>query len=466
MISNSMTTKLQQKFAPSQIQFMKLLQMPSSSLEDRIKEELEKNPLLEEEEKKDIPLEVPVVKTDATGRVRNLNIDKKSERFKVDPGSYNAAQDSMYEMLMQQLRFAHITDLQQEIGKEIVGNINDNGYLTRTTDAIADDFFFSHNIEISKQQVEQVLKIIQTFDPAGVGARDLQECLTLQIDRTHIKSEPVELAKQIIKNNSYFEMFKNRHYKLLLNKIGCTPSLLSQAEEVIKKLNPKPSSGSEGLYDTVYIVPDFLVWNNEGKVEFQLTKTFEKSLKLSPYYIKMLDNLKKDATNADNKQAINFIKERMDSANEFMSSLMRRDETLKMVMGAIIKFQYAYFLDGDIDKLKPMRLVDIANMTGNDVSTISRVSRNKYAQTHFGLFQLKQFFSNAVEDTNGNQISSDTIKNIIVSHIEKEDKKHPLTDDNLSEILKQEGYNLARRTVAKYRDSLNIPVARLRRGLS
>ncbi len=253
---------------------------------------------------------------------------------------------------------------------------------------------------------------------------------------------------------------------MLLSKIGCDSELLSKAEEIIKKLSPKPSSGSEGLYDTIYIVPDFLIWNNEGKVEFQLTKTFEKSLKLSPYYVKMLDSLKKDTHNPENKQAINFIKEKMDSANEFMSSLMRRDETLKMVIGAIIKFQYAYFLDGDIDKLKPMRLIDIANMTGNDVSTISRVSRNKYAQTHFGLFLLKQFFSNAVEDDNGNQISSDTIKSIIVSHIEKEDKKNPLTDDKLSEILKQEGYNLARRTVAKYRDSLNIPVARLRKGLS
>ena len=251
----------------------------------------------------------------------------------------------------------------------------------------------------------------------------------------------------------------------MLSKLACSKDELQAAEKIIKQLNPKPYSGSEGIYENVYVTPDFYIWNNEGKIEFHLSSTFNKVLKLSPHYTNMLESLKKDKSK-ENKEAINFIKERMDSANEFITALNRRDETLTSVMAAIIKFNYAYFLDGDIEKLKPMRLVDIATMTDNDISTISRVARNKYAQTHFGLFQLKQFFSNAVEDEQGNQISSDTIKSAIAKHIEKEDKSKPLTDDKLVALLRSEGYVLARRTIAKYRDSMNIPVARLRKKIT
>ncbi|MBR1627470.1 MAG: RNA polymerase factor sigma-54 [Bacteroidales bacterium] len=463
MVSNSLTTKLQQKFAPSQIQYMKLLQLPSSQLEDRLKEEIEKNPLLEEEEKKEEQIEIPHIKTDTNGRVRTKNAEKKTEQFKTDPGSFNSQEASMYENLMEQLGLVDLPELEYEIGKEIIGNINDNGYLTRTADAIVDDFFFSHSVEISQQQVEKILRVIQNFDPAGVGARDLNECLQIQIRRTKLEGKEIDLARRIILNESLFDMFKNKQYVQLLGKLSCSEEELEKAENVIRGLNPKPYSGSEGIYDTVYVTPDFYVWNNNGKVEFQLTKTFNRSVKLSPHYLNMLESLQKDSKKKENKEAIAFIKGRIDAANEFMTALSRRDETLTKVMAAVIKFNYAYFLDGDITKLKPMRLIDIARMTDNDISTISRFASNKYAQTHFGLFQIKRFFSNAVEDGEGNQIASDTIKEAIAKIIADEDKKKPLTDDKIVELLKNEGYLIARRTVAKYRDMLNLPVARLRK---
>lgn len=463
MVSNSLTTKMQQKFAPSQIQYMKLLQLPSSQIEDRIKEEIEKNPLLEEEEKKEEPIEIPKIRTDNNGRVRTKNAEKKDDQFKVDPGSFNSQESSMYENLIEQLGLVELSETEYEIGKEIIGNIDENGYLTRNTEAIVDDFYFSHSIEITLEQVEKILKIIQTFEPAGVGARDLKECLTIQIQRTKLKGENIDLARQIILNDSWFEMFKNKQYTQLLNKIACSKHELEQAEGIIRQLNPKPHSGGVQTFENIYITPDFYIWNNNGTVEFHLAKTFNRTVKLSSHYLNMLDNLKKDAKNKENKEAISFIKERIDSANEFMTALQRRDETLTKVMGAIIKFNYAYFIDGDITKLKPMRLVDIAQMTGNDISTISRFAANKYAQTHFGLFQIKKFFSNAVEDSQGNQISSDTIKNVIADIIANENKQKPYTDDKIVELLKEKGYILARRTVAKYRDMLNLPVARLRK---
>ena len=463
MVSNSLTTKMQQKFAPSQIQYMKLLQLPSSQLEDRIKEEIEKNPLLEEEEKKEESIEIPRIRTDTNGRVRTKNAEQKTEVFKVDPASFNSQEASMYEHLMEQLGLIDFDETEYEIGKEIIGNINDNGYLTRRTDAIADDYYFSHSIEITVQQVEDVLKEIQRFDPPGVGARDLQECLSLQITRINKTGEDVDLAKRIIANPNLFELFKNKQYLPLRTRLSCSKEELEKAEGIIKQLNPKPYSGDEGIYNNVYITPDFYIWNNEGKIEFQLTRTFNKSLKLSPHYLTMLEELNKEDKTKETKEAIAFIRQRIDSANEFIMALSRRDETLNNVMAAIIKFNYAYFLDGDITKLKPMRLVDIAQMTDNDISTISRFASQKYVQTHFGLYQIKRFFSNAIEDGDGNQISSDTIKDTIEKIIEKEDKQKPYTDDKIVELLKAEGYLLARRTVAKYRDMLNIPVARLRK---
>lgn len=480
MISNSLTTKMQQKFAPAQIQFMKLLQLPMQSLDQRIKEELEKNPVLEENEDKNDDDNLSYnQKDEKEDNQENDNVfdvyfqdddipDYRREKSdnRVDPGSYYSSKNTLYEDLSNQLALEETTDLEKKIGEEIIGNINDSGYLTRSIDAIVDDLFFSQNIEVKSSDIEKVLKKIQTFDPAGVGARNLQECLLLQIDRYKTKNKETFLEKQIVSNEKLFELFKNKQYQTLLQKLSCQKDELEKAIENIKNLNPKPASNSTNLLDNMYIVPDFIVWNNDGKVEFQLNKTYDKSLKISQYYSKMLEKMQKDKANTESKQAITFIKDKIDSANEFIMALNKRDETLNNVMKTIIDYQYEYFLDGDITKMKPMRLIDIAFKTASDVSTISRVASNKYCQTHFGFFLLKDFFSNAVEDTKGNKVSSDIIKSTIVKHIDTEDKQKPLTDDKLVEILKEDGYELARRTVAKYREALNIPVARLRKQLS
>jgi RNA polymerase sigma-54 factor len=480
MISNSLTTKLQQKFSASQIQFMKLLQLPMQSLEGRIKEELEKNPVLEEENTKDNDDNIDVNQQEESEEGRDVDENEMDIYFQDDDipdyrgkgeqkqelGSYYSSEKTLYEDLLNQLSLEDISKREEIIGKEIIGNINDSGYLTRSIDAIVDDLLFSQNIEVNKKEIEKVLSIIQTFDPAGVGATSLSECLLLQLDRYKGQGNDISISKQILETESLFSMFKNKQYQQLLLKLECTKDELEKAIHQIKKLNPKPANSNEGIVGNVYITPDFFLWNNNGKVEFQLNKTFEHSLRISTYYSSMLEKMKKNKDSADNKQAISFIKEKMESASDFIVALSKRDETLNKVMKAIIKFQYQYFLEGDVGKLKPMRLIDIATMTDNDVSTISRVASNKYCQTHFGLFLLKDFFSNAVEDKKGNKVSSDTIKAILMQHINNEDKKKPLTDDALVEIMKKEGYSLARRTIAKYRDNLNIPVARLRKTLS
>lgn len=480
MISNSLTTKLQQKFSASQIQFMKLLQLPMQSLEGRIKEELEKNPVLEEENTKDNDDNIDVNQQEESEEGRDVDENEMDIYFQDDDipdyrgkgeqkqelGSYYSSEKTLYEDLLNQLSLEDISKREEIIGKEIIGNINDSGYLTRSIDAIVDDLLFSQNIEVNKKEIEKVLSIIQTFDPAGVGATSLSECLLLQLDRYKGQGNDISISKQILETESLFSMFKNKQYQQLLLKLECTKDELEKAIHQIKKLNPKPANSNEGIVGNVYIIPDFFLWNNNGKVEFQLNKTFEHSLRISTYYSSMLEKMKKNKDSADNKQAISFIKEKMESASDFIVALSKRDETLNKVMKAIIKFQYQYFLEGDVGKLKPMRLIDIATMTDNDVSTISRVASNKYCQTHFGLFLLKDFFSNAVEDKKGNKVSSDTIKAILMQHINNEDKKKPLTDDALVEIMKKEGYSLARRTIAKYRDNLNIPVARLRKTLS
>lgn len=491
MISNSLTTKLQTKFAPAQIQFIKLLQLPLQSLDQRIKEELEKNPILEEEYDKQTEDLQKVNEEDNEDYNLSLyfqdddladykkSIKRSSNENRVEAGNIFSSGNTFYEDLLSQLSLLELSDKEKEIGRNIIGNIDENGYLTRSTGAIANDYFFANNEEISEQEVENVLKKIQSFDPAGVGARDLRESLIIQLKKTVISdsetqqqanvslSKQEDIALKILENVSYFDMFKNKQYQTLKQKLKLGNEDLDSAISLIRSLNPKPAvSNSNTIFENIYITPDFFVWNNNGKVEFQLNKSYSHSLKINSYYSNMLEKYKQTKKkNTTEKQAFNFIKEKMDDANEFISALDKREDTLSKVMGAIIKFQYSYFLEGDIDKRKPMRLVDISLLTDCDVSTISRVASNKYAQTHFGTFLLKDFFSNALEDSQGNIVSSDTVKSLIVELINNEDKKRPLTDDKIVVLLKEKGYDLARRTVAKYRDLLNIPVARLRKTL-
>lgn len=491
MISNSLTTKLQTKFAPAQIQFIKLLQLPLQSLDQRIKEELEKNPVLEEdyekqtedlqkvneEDNEDYNLSLYFQDDDLADYKKSIKRNNNENR--VEAGNIFSSGNTFYEDLLSQLSMLDVSDKEKEIGKNIIGNIDENGYLTRSTEAIANDYFFANNEEISDKEVENVLKKIQSFDPAGVGARDLRESLVIQLkkniqNKNESQKESVttltireEIALKILENVSYFDMFKNKQYQTLKQKLKTSTEDLDSAISLIRSLNPKPAvSNSNTVFENIYITPDFFVWNNNGKVEFQLNRSYSHSLKISSYYSDMLEKYRHTKKkNTSEKQAFNFIKEKMDDANEFISALDKREDTLSKVMGAIIKFQYSYFLEGDIDKRKPMRLVDISLLTDCDVSTISRVASNKYAQTHFGTFLLKDFFSNALEDSQGNIVSSDTVKSLMVELINNEDKKRPLTDDKIVVLLKEKGYDLARRTVAKYRDLLSIPVARLRKTL-
>ncbi|MBR1770051.1 MAG: RNA polymerase factor sigma-54 [Bacteroidales bacterium] len=471
---------MQTKFAPSQIQFMKLLQLPLQSLDQRIKEELEKNPVLEEDYQKqtediqklgdddseDYHLSMYFQDDDLADYKRAVR--RNSSEHRVEAGNIFSSGSTFYEELLSQLSMLDLTAQEQEIGEDIVGNIDGNGYLTRSVEAIADDYFFAHNEEVPVKTVSNVLKKIQSFDPAGVGARDLKESLLIQLRKiTKSPDKDHNLALKILENNTYFEMFKNKQYQNMMLKMKVNRDDLDRAVNIIKSLNPKPAvSNNNTVFENIYITPDFLIWNNNGRIEYQLNKSYTHSLRISNYYSEMLEKYRstKKKTDSD-RQAFNFIKEKMDSANEFITALDKRDDTLSNVMSAIIKFQYSYFLEGDIDKRKPMRLVDISDMTGCDVSTVSRVASNKYAQTHFGTFLLKDFFSNALEDSGGNIVSSDTVKSLIIELINGEDKKKPLTDDKIVVLLKEKGYDLARRTVAKYRDILNIPVARLRKSL-
>ena len=498
MISNSLTTKMQTKFAPAQIQFMKLLQLPLQSLDQRIKEELEKNPILEESEEKTSE-DIQKINEDDSDDYNlsmyfqddELSDYRKTTRrnnneTRVEAGNIYSSGSTLYEDLLSQFSMLDLSKEDEEIGKNIIGNIDENGYLTRSVEAITDDYFFANNKEIPVEQVEKILKKIQGFEPAGVGARDLKESLLLQLKKLskidnikdkknqqqklkQTESRELVLALKILENNTYFEMFKNKQYQNMIQKMKITHEDLDAAINLIKTLNPKPATshnGNTSVYENIYITPDFIVWNNNGRVEFQLNKSYTHSLRVSPYYSEMLEKYRQiKKRNVSERQAFNFIKEKMDSANEFISALDNRDNTLSKVMAAIIKFQYSYFLEGDIDKRKPMRLVDISNMTDCDISTVSRVASNKYAQTHFGTFLLKDFFSNALEDSEGNIVSSDAVKSLITELIENEDKRKPLTDEKIVTLLKEKGYDLARRTVAKYRDLLDIPVARLRKTL-
>jgi len=474
MISASLQQKMQQKMSPQQIQLMKLLQLPTALLEERIKEEVEKNPTLEEDEstpKEEVASidevdkpsseesDMDFFSNDDEIIIHRNNNDYQGE----DNLSFYASKVSFHEDLLSQLSLQDLDQRELMIGQEIIGNIDEAGYLTRPLSSMVDDFLFSQNIEVSEQELEKVLNIIQTFDPSGVGARDLQECLLLQLDRQESIDEIV-LARKIV--GKYFELFKNRQYSIIAQKVQSTQEQLQAAIDEIVKLNPKPGNSlysTSSAIESVAIIPDFIVWQQNGKVEFQVNNVNNNNnLHVSSYYQNMLKQLE-NKTDKASKETISFLKEKLESANVFIDSLLKRKNTLYLIMKNIIDYQKDYFLDGDVRKLKPMRLVDIAQRVDMDISTVSRVVSNKYAQTHFGIFRLKDFFSNFMVNEQGSKISTDTIKNQLYQIIAEEDKSLPLTDDQLAAMLKEEGFPIARRTISKYREALGLPTARLRR---
>jgi RNA polymerase sigma-54 factor len=479
--------KLLQKLSPQQILLMKLLQIPSMAIEQRIKQEIEENPALEELGELDNEDEPKEDEFDDLGSENEMEENKEDEfdledymdddeipSYKLSANNRSADDErkeipyasgtSFQEILLSQLGLRHLSEKQFVIGEYIIGNLDDSGYLHRDTHSMIDDLAFTQNIETKESEILEVLKIIQDFDPPGVGARNLQECLLLQLEREENNSKYLKFAKLILER--YFNEFTKKHYDKILKKTEMSQEDLKNALDIILKLNPKPGNTlSENSRTNHYVIPDFIIYNNNGDLELTLNSRNTPELKLSRSYIDMLESYADNKKNKRQKDAYMFVKQKIDSAKWFIDAIKQRQNTLYVTMKAIMDYQKKYFLSGDERDLRPMILKDIAEIVGLDISTVSRVANSKYVQTPFGTFLLKSFFSESMQTSDGEEVSTREIKSILSETIENEDKKKPFTDEHLTRILKEKAYNIARRTVAKYREQLNIPVARLRKEL-
>lgn len=464
------TISLQTKLSPQQIQMIKLLELPTMQLEQRIKREIEENIVLEEEEPSDeeqmpekISVEDYLGKEDDTpsykSRINNFSKDDKQRPVYITEGR------SLQEYLIEQLRFRSLTEREMSVAVYIVGSIDDDGYLRRDLSSLSDDMAFSQGIEVTVEEIERILGIIHELEPAGVGARNLQECLLLQMRQVRIDTHAKRLALKIL--TSYFDAFAKKHYERLMARLQITEDEFRDAIEQIKCLYPKPGNlYTEGGSDTTpYIVPDFVLDNSDGELRLTLNAGNIPEVRISRRYKEMIrDMVSPDGTVKEkDREAIQFVKSKIDSAKWFISAIKQRHDTLMRTMRTILDFQREYFVDGDKSKLRPMILKDIADRTGLDVSTISRVVNSKYIQTPFGIILLTSLFSEGMQTSSGEEVSSYEIKKILQDCIDQEDKRHPLTDENLMDILNAKGYCIARRTVAKYREMLDIPVARMRK---
>jgi RNA polymerase sigma-54 factor len=485
MLKQRLQQKLLQKLSPQQIQMIKLLEIPAVQLEQRIKKELEENPVLEEgadeeidkQEEEDIVDDTFEDNTEEFSlsdyldeddtpsyKLTTSNYSKDDERNAEIPFSVGS---SFHEHLKSQMGLQSLTVEEEELAKYIIGNIDEDGYLRRKTESIVDDLAFLQNIKTSEEELLNILRIVQDFEPPGVGARDLQECLLLQIERKDQDDPVKKRAREILKY--YFQEFTKKHYEKIEERLNLADGELKEAINEILKLNPKPGGSVNDPHSKLFhqIVPDFVLENRDGKFELLLNSKNVPDLRVSRTYAEMLRSFKaqKDKPSKNEKEAISFVKQKLDSAKWFIDAIRQRQATLLITMNAILSYQEEYFNEGDETKLKPMILKDIAEMTGMDISTISRVANSKYIQTHFGIFPLKYFFSEGMHKESGEEVSTREIKAILMECIDKEDKKKPLNDEKLGAILKEKGYQIARRTVAKYREQLKISVARLRKEL-
>lgn len=491
-LSQGLHQKLLQKLSPQQIQLMKLLQVPTANLEERIKEELEDNPALElvdetseegigetmqdefdssdeedfdldgsEDEYEQIDISEYVTEGDdevGDYRLRDDNYPEMGEQkalpVKVDT--------SFHSMLMEQLGMLSLDEKQTIIAEQIIGSIDDDGYLRRETSAIVNDLAFRQNIETTEEEVENIIAQIQQFDPAGIGARNLQECLLLQLRRKEQRPE-IQLAIQVLEK--HFEEFTKKHYDKIQRSLNLDDATLKKVIDQIIRLNPKPGgSVGDGAANESYIIPDFIVTNQNGKLELTLNALNAPDLRISEGYREMLKDYEKGSKkDKRQKEAVLFIKQKIDAAKWFIDAIRQRQQTLLATMQAIMEHQREFFLTGDETTLRPMILKDIAAVTGLDISTVSRVANSKFVQTEFGTYRLKFFFSESLSTDSGEEVSTREVKKILSEIIENEDKRKPISDERLTELLQEKGYNIARRTVAKYREQLNIPVARLRK---
>ncbi len=496
MLNQKLQQRLIQKLSPQQVLVMRLLQEPILSLEQRIKQEIEENPALdegaleeEENEQEEIQLESIVAEEDEF-RDDTEPVESAEDEFSFEDyvdeeeiPEYRLVADnkspdeesreipvisgiSFQDFLIAQIGMHKFSDKQYIIAATIIGNLDESGYLRREIPALSDDLAFNQNIEATPEEILDVLKTVQSFDPPGIAARSLQECLLIQLQMKTDRTYTTELAEIIIKY--YFDEFSKKHYEKILQKGNISEEELKEAIEEIQSLNPKPGAAiSEVSRDNQYIVPDFLVTNSGGLLELTLNSRNTPELNLNRDYLEMLREYsgRKRKASASEKAALTFIKQKLDSARGFIDAIKQRQQTLYTTMQAILEYQREYFLTGDDTRLRPMILKDIATVVGMDISTISRVANSKYVQTPFGTFLLKTFFSESMLNTEGEEVSTREIKKILTDTIEAEDKSNPLTDDELMDILKEKGYNIARRTIAKYRKLLNVPVARLRKEL-
>jgi RNA polymerase sigma-54 factor len=473
--------KLEQRLSPQQIQLMKLLQVPTMELDQRIKQEIEENPALEEgsessedefdnqdeyDEKDsddDMDFDISDYMDDDTPDYKTqVNNHSKDDEERVIPLS---GEQSFQERLTEQLHLLDLDDTQFLIADTIIGNLDESGYLNRETEAIVDDLAFSANVVVSEEQVEEVLSLVQELDPAGVGARDLRECLLIQMNRKQDGDITKFTAKKILED--HFEEFTKKHYDKIQKRLEIEDEDLKEAIDEIIRLNPKPGgSMKESAKQMQQIIPDFMITEFEGRLELSINGRNAPELKVSRDYENMLRSYSEGAkTSKSDKEAVSFVKQKLDGAKWFIDAIRQRQNTLLMTMNAIMSYQKEYFLTGDETNLRPMILKDIADMVGLDISTISRVANSKYVQTGYGIFPLKYFFSESLSTDSGEEVSTREVKKILSEAIEAEHKKRPLTDDKLAALLQDKGYNIARRTVAKYREQLNLPVARLRKEL-
>jgi RNA polymerase sigma-54 factor len=471
---------LSQKLSPQQIQFIKLLQIPTTELETRIEEELETNPALEEgadqneldsSEEPDFD-ETVDSSNDEINLEDYLQDDYSGYKMQGDGSGDDedkeipiASTQSFIDMIKDQLGYLKLDPRQRIIAEQLIGSIEGDGYIRREMESIINDLAFSQNIETTMEELEDILDKIQDFDPPGIAARNLKECLLIQLRRKEEENGDVKLAIRILESS--YDDFTKKHFDKIKKKLNIEDEeALKDAMTAITKLNPKPGSSSDGMVKTQYLMPDFILTNNNGKLELTLNSKNAPELRISRSYRDMLDAYNKSKTKDQKlKQTVTFVKQKLDSAKWFIDAIKQRQMTLLNTMQAIINFQFDFFLTGDESKLRPMILKDIATTINMDISTVSRVANSKSIQTEFGIFQLKYFFSEGISTDSGEDVSSREVKQSLKDMIENEDKNKPLSDDKLEKLLKTKGYNIARRTVAKYREQMNIPVARLRKEL-
>ena len=470
-INQKQVLSLQQKLSPQQIQMIKLLELPAVQLEQRIKQEIEDNIVLEEEERSAEDEEQPpqqisfdeYLREDDTpsykSRINNFSKDDKQRPVYLTEGR------SLQEYLVEQLGYRNLPERDLRLAVYLIGSIDEDGYLRRDLESVADDIAFTMGLETTAEELERLLGIIHELEPAGIGARDLRECLLLQMAQMPVNTRPRRLARKIL--TSYFDEFVKKHYEKLMARLQISEDDFRDAIAEIRHLSPKPGNlYAEGGTDTTpYIIPDFILDYQDGRFNLSLNSYNVPEVRVNRRYMEMIREMvgSDGRVREKDKEAIQFVKNKIDSAKWLISAIKQRHDTLMRTMQTILDYQQEYFKDGDKSKLRPMILKDIADRTGLDVSTISRVVNSKYVQTQFGIILLKSLFSEAMQTDSGEEVSSYEIKNILQQCIDEEDKRRPLTDETLMDILNSKGYRIARRTVAKYREMLGIPVARLRK---